>query len=157
MAAELVVAGEWRQPSFLLVAGEGRQPSFLLHLLSQVLPFSPILWPGFDLLSICSLAVIASYHIMDTTSAVEVSANMKPPSLACGNNSISCWCCHSDNATFGGLGQVWTHWYHSQEQLLAGSCWSSIYANSMVTRHSIFPTFKLVRKKSWCQYQTDME
>lgn len=54
MAAELLMAGEWRQSSFLL------------HLPSQVLPFLPVLWPGFDLPSICSPAAIASYHIMDT-------------------------------------------------------------------------------------------
>lgn len=93
----------------------------------------------------------------------EMPASMKP-SLASGNKCISCWCCHSCHfclycVTFACLGWVWTYRYHSQEQplLFTGSCWSSIEANSMVSRHSIFPRIKLVSKKSWCQYQTSVE
>lgn len=148
MAAELLVAAEWRQRSFLL------------HLPSQVLPFLPILWPGFDSVSTCSLAVIACHHIHGHfTPVIEVSASIKSPLLAYGNNYIPCWCCHSDTVTFACLGWVWTYWYHSQEQplFLVGNCWSSIEANSMVTRHSILTIFKLVRKQSWQQYQTGME
>lgn len=144
MATELLVGGEWRQLSLLL------------HLPSQILPFLPILGPGFDLFCILSLAVIAPYHILGTLL----------PSLRC----LLVWNLHWPVAvtvlpagavtavTFAcivlplpvlvGCGLTDT----TQEQLLlfTGSCWSSIEANSMVSRHSIFPRIKLLSKKSWC-------
>lgn len=152
MATELLVAGEWRQPSFLL------------HPPSQVLPFLPILGHGFDLFSILSLAVIASYHILSTlllSLRCLLVWNLHWPvtTTVVPDGAVTAVTFASIVLPFACLGWVWTYWYHSGEQLLffTGSCWSSREANSTVSRHSIFPRIKLVSKKSWCQYQTGGE